>query len=245
MFGFLIITLYFIEGSRESSICEGSYSNDGLYSQVVLLGSEKSGYTANAIHISELAENINLVTIIEMTNPSISFGLYDSFYHLNVINGLQLQRDIDELRPAFENLEIAIKKTLEGLKKNRGSVSNSIDMCQRRLQAKWEFFRKKYAELLKTRDLEAILQIESNTSSFVDALKELFRLTCLDRSFLKHGVDLIMTVSRLVRQKLNDFNDFLKVKALKNCTIGSYPFYTNFSTDFLHFSTTKLFNVLL
>lgn len=212
---------------------------------MVLLGSETVGYTANAIHISELAENINLVTIIEMTNPSISFGLYDSFYHLNVINGLQLQRDVDELRPAFENLEVAIKKTFDGLKKNRGTVTNSIDMCQRRLQAKWEFFRKKYAELLKTRDLDAILQIESNTSSFVDALKELFRLTCLDKSFLKQGVDLIITVSRLVSQKLNDFSDFLKVKALKNCTIGSYPFKTESIKCFYYFYNQIFFFLLL
>lgn len=192
----------------------------------MLLGSEETGYTANAIHISELAEGINLVTIVEMTNLAISSGLYDTFFHLNVINGLQLQRDIDELRPAFDHLETSIKKMLDGIKKNRSNVSNDVDMCQRRLQMKWDFVRKKYMELLKSRDPESILQIESNMIGFVDALKELFRLTCLDKSFLKHGTDVILTVSRLVSQKLNDFSDFLKVKALKNFNIGSYPFDT-------------------
>ena len=190
----------------------------------MLLGSEESGYTANAIHISELAEGINLVIIVEMTNLAISSGLYDSFHHLNVINGIQLQRDTEELRPVFDNLEGAIKKTLDGIKKNRAHMSNDVDMCQRRLQLKWEFVRKKYTELIKSRDSEAILQIESNTAGFVDALKELFRLTCLDKHFLKQGTDMIITVSRLVSQKLNDFSDFLKVKAIKNFTIGSYPF---------------------
>jgi hypothetical protein len=219
----------FVEGSRDSSISEGLclYALDGLYSQIVLLGSEETGYTSNAVHISELSEGIHLVTIVEMTNLTISSGLYDSFYHLNIINGLQLQRDIDELRPAFDNLEVAIKKTLDGIKKNRANVSNEVDMYQRRLQVKWEFVKKKYTELLKSRDPESILQIESNTSSFLDALKELFRMTCLNKNFLKQGLDVIMTVSRLVCHKLNDFNDFLKVKALKNFTIGSYPFQTS------------------
>ncbi|XP_054005342.1 BLOC-3 complex member HPS1 isoform X2 [Hylaeus anthracinus] len=209
-------------GSRESSITEGLYSltDDDLSSHLILLGSEHD-YTANAVHIFELAEGINLVMIVEVTNLATSTGLYDSFNYLNVINGLQLQRDIDELRPAFENFDLAMKKALDGIKKNRANVSNDVDMCQRRLQLKWELLRKKYVDLLKSRDPESILQIESNTSGFTDNLKELYRLTCFDKNFLKQGVDVLTTVGRLVRQKLNDFSDFLKVKALKNFTLGS------------------------
>ncbi|XP_029034716.1 Hermansky-Pudlak syndrome 1 protein homolog isoform X1 [Osmia bicornis bicornis] len=209
-------------GSRDSSINEGLYSlmDDDLYSHLILLGSEHDS-TANAVHIFELADGINLVMIIEMTNLATSSGLYDSFHYLNVINGLQLQRDIDELRPAFENFDLAMKKALDGIKKNRANISNDVDMCQRRLQSKWEFVRKKYMDLLKSRDPESILQIESNTSGFTDNLKELYRLTCFDKSFLKQGVDVLTTVGKLVRQKLNDFSDFLKVKALKNFTLGS------------------------
>ncbi|XP_043508376.1 Hermansky-Pudlak syndrome 1 protein homolog isoform X3 [Frieseomelitta varia] len=210
-------------GSRESSINEGLYSlmDDDLYSNLILLGTEHD-YTANAVHIFELADGINLIMIVEVTNLATSSGLYDSFYYLNIINRLQLQRDIDELRPAFENFDLAMKKALDGIKKNRANVSNDVDMCQRRLQTKWEFVRKKYLDLLKSRDPESILQIESNTSGFTDNLKELYRLTCFDKNFLKQGVDVLTTVGKLVRQKLNDFSDFLKVKALKNFTLGSY-----------------------
>ncbi|XP_076241341.1 Hermansky-Pudlak syndrome 1 protein isoform X1 [Calliopsis andreniformis] len=209
-------------GSRESSINEGLYSlmDDDLYSNLILLGSEHD-YTANAVHIFELADGINLVMIVEVTNLATSSGLYDSFHYLNIINGLQLQRDIDELRPAFENFDLAMKKALDGIKKNRANVSNDVDMCQRRLQVKWEFVRKKYLDLLKSRDPESVLQIESNTSGFIDNLKELYRLTCFDKNFVKQGTDVLTTVGKLVRQKLNDFSDFLKVKALKNFTLGS------------------------
>jgi len=219
--------LYFtsiIEGSRESSINENlsSLTDNDLYSQLLLLGSQHN-YTANTVHIFELSDSINLITIVEATNPYTSSGLCDSFHYLNIINSLQFQRDFDELKPAFENLDMVIKKILEGIKKNRSNVSNDVDMCQKRLQIKWDFLRKKYNDLLRSRDSEVILQIEANTTGFVETLKELLRLTCFDRNFLKQGIDVLTTVGRLVRQKLNDFSDFLKVKALKNFTLGSYP----------------------
>ncbi|KAL7292162.1 hypothetical protein TKK_0014119 [Trichogramma kaykai] len=215
------------EGSRHSSICESLclFALEGLYSQVMILGSEECGYTANAVHVYEIADDIHLVTIIEMTNMSISFGLYNSFYHLNVMNGLQMQRDFEDLRPALDHLDASIKKTFDGIKKNRGCIRNEVEIFQRRLQVKWDFIKKKYLEIIKSRDPDAILQIEANQTAFTDALRDLFRLTCLDKNFLKLGTDMITTVSRLVSQKLNDISDFIKVKALKNVDAASYPFY--------------------
>ncbi|KAJ8686941.1 hypothetical protein QAD02_022735 [Eretmocerus hayati] len=178
------------EGSRESSVSDNlcSYAfDDGLWSQIVILGSDECGYTANAVHISELAEGMNLVSIIEIINVSISSGLYDSFQHLNILNRLQMQKDVDELRPAFENLESSIKKILDGIKRNRSYINSDVELCQRRLQIKWDLVKRKYVELLKSRDVDSIMQVESNTGGFVDGLKELFRLTCLDDSFLKLG----------------------------------------------------------
>jgi len=235
--------LYFtslIEGSRESSINENlsSLTDNDLYSQLLLLGNQHN-YTANTVHIFELSDSINLITIVEATNPSTSSGLCDSFHYLNIINSLQFQRDFDELKPAFENLDVVMKKILEGIKKNRSNINNDVDMCQKRLQIKWDFLRKKYNDLLRSRDPEVILQIEANTTGFVETLKELLRLTCFDRNFLKQGIDVLTTVGRLVRQKLSDFSDFLKVKALKNFTLGSYPlikqFKWNFYTCYLFF----------
>ncbi|KAL0107912.1 hypothetical protein PUN28_014880 [Cardiocondyla obscurior] len=209
-------------GSRESSVNEGlsSLTEDDLYSQSLILGYQHN-YTANAVHVFQLSDSINLITIVEATNFSISSGICDSFHYLNLLNNLQFQRDIDELKPTFENLDTAIKKVLEGIKKNRSHVGNDVDMCQKRLQTKWDFVRKKYNDLLRSRDLEVVLQIEANTSGFIETLKELLRLICFDRNFLKQGNDVLTTVGRLVRQKLSDFSDFLKVKALKNFTLGS------------------------
>ncbi|XP_011150672.1 Hermansky-Pudlak syndrome 1 protein homolog isoform X2 [Harpegnathos saltator] len=210
-------------GSRESSVTEGlsSLSDDDLYSQSLLLGSQ-CDHTANAVHVFELSNSVHLITIVESTNPAISSGLCDSFRYLNLASNLQLQRDLDELKSAVENLDTAIKKLLEGIRKNRSNIGNDVDMCQKRLQTKWDILKRKYGDLLRIRDPETILQIEANTSGLAETLRELLRLTCFDRNFLKQGLDVLTTVGRLVRQKLNDFNDFLKVKALKNFTLGSY-----------------------
>ncbi|KYQ46387.1 Hermansky-Pudlak syndrome 1 protein like protein [Trachymyrmex zeteki] len=219
-------------GSRESSVNEGlsSLTDDDLYSQSFLLDCQHN-YTANAVHIFELSDSINLITIVEATNLSISSGLCDSFHYLNLINNLQFQRDVDEMKPAFENLDVAIKKVLEGIKKNRSNVGNDVDMCQKRLQTKWDFIRKKYSDLLRSRDPEVVLQIEANTSGFVETLKELLRLTCFDKNFLKQGIDVLTTVGRLVRQKLNDFSDFLKN------IIACATFYFVYFLNVMHFST--------
>ncbi|XP_057340070.1 BLOC-3 complex member HPS1 [Microplitis mediator] len=214
--------MHLFNDSREPSVNEGlcSLAEDSLYSQLVLLGSDQTR-TANVVHIFELSPGINLLTIMEITNLSISSGLYDSFNFLNIMNSLQSQRDFDELKPTFDSFDSSIKKTVDGIKKYRAHVNNDVDMCQRRLQVKWEFLRRKYMEFFKQRDTESILQIESNMSGLIDTMIELFRLTCFDRSVLKIGCDVILTVCRLVRQKFNDFSDFLKVKALKNFSLGS------------------------
>ncbi|XP_044594723.1 Hermansky-Pudlak syndrome 1 protein homolog [Cotesia glomerata] len=214
--------MHLFNDSRDSSVNEGlcSLAEDGLYSQLVLLGSEQTR-TANVVHIFQLSPGINLLTIMEVTNQAISSGLYESFYHLNVASSLQSQRDFDELRPSFDSFDSAIKKTVDGIKKYRSHVNNDVDMCQRRLQVKWEFLRRKYMDFFKQRDSESLLQIESNMPGLIDTMIELLRLTCFDRSVLKLGCDVIVTVSRLVRQKFNDFSDFLKVKALKNFSLGS------------------------
>lgn len=213
-----------MESDDSTSVTGADVSlTDPVTSSLVLMSSQR-GFSSGAMHIFPLEEGINLVIIVQMSSPTISSGLYEAFHHLNVCNNLQLQRDIDELRTAFDNLEGAIKKGLDGIKRNRGNVSNDVDMCQRRLQVKWEFVRKKYADVIKSRDPEAALQIESNATTFMDNMKELFKCACFDTNFLKLGNDVLATVARLIGQKLNDFADFLKVKALKNFSLGSYPF---------------------
>jgi hypothetical protein len=152
----------------------------------------------------------------------VSSGLFEVFHHLNVLQSVHLQREMDEVKHAFDNLESGIKKVFDGLKKIR-HIRPEVENCQRKLHSKWEFMRKKYVEYIKTADSECLLRVEACTAPFVEDLKLLLQLTCFDSKMIDVGRDAVLAVSGTVKHRLSDFSSFLKVKALRNFTLGSYP----------------------
>lgn len=154
----------------------------------------------------------------------MSCGLYEAFLALNIIQNVQLQKDMEGIRHSFESLDNGMKKIFDGFKKSRISKTE-MDNCQKKLHSKWEFLRKKYVEYMKTAEIECILRIESSTTAFIDTLKELLHLILWDTSAVSQGHETVKTVCNLVKNRLSDFSKFLKVKALRNFTLGSYPFY--------------------
>lgn len=153
----------------------------------------------------------------------MSSGLYETLYSLNALQSIQLQKDMFNVRQAFDSLESGMKKIFEGLKKNK-TTKPQVETCQKKLQNKWDFIRKKYIDYMKTQELDCVLRIESSTSSFNDNLRDLFHLVCMDASQLVQSRDVIVSIMKTVKQRLSDFSNFLKVKALRNFTLGSYPF---------------------
>lgn len=191
--------------------------------QVLLMGNENSPKCLpHVVHIDTLTEGVNLIILIELGTPVISTGLYEAFLYLTIVQNIQMQRDVETLRPAFENLDIAIKKTNDGLKKNKNSA---IECCQKKMCAKWDFIRKKYQEFVKNGDSDCILRAESSTISLLDIFKELLILTCFDTTILHSSANKIKEIVKHVDNKLSNFSDFLKVKALKNLSLGQYPFF--------------------
>jgi len=129
---------------------------------------------------------------------------------------------MDELKYIFDYLESGIKKVFEGLKKMR-HLRPEVENLQRKLQSKWEFMRKKYHEYIKTTDSDCLLRVEASATPFVEDLKELLQFTCFDSKVLDVGRDAVLAVASTVKHRLSDFSSFLKVKALRNFTLGSYP----------------------
>ncbi|KAF5273063.1 hypothetical protein FQR65_LT04805, partial [Abscondita terminalis] len=138
--------------------------------QIMLAGND---YTPKCVphivYINPIADGVNMLLIIEIGNALISSGLYDAFYHLNAMQIVQIQRDIETLKPAFDNLDTAIKKLTDGLKKVKNSV---FDLSYKQLSKKWDYMRKKYLEFIKTNSSDALLRAESGTMNFLDILKE-------------------------------------------------------------------------
>ncbi|XP_021934600.1 Hermansky-Pudlak syndrome 1 protein homolog isoform X2 [Zootermopsis nevadensis] len=193
---------------------------DGIISQIVLLMGSGITYNPHVVHICPLEEGVHLVLMFETGNGMVSSGLYDVFHFLNVLQTVHLQGETDEVKHSFENLENGIKKVFEGLKKMR-HIRPEIENCQHRLQCKWEFMRKKYLEYIKTTDSDCLLRVEASTTPFLEDLKELLQFTCFDNKVLGIGRDAVLAVAGTVKHRLSDFSSFLKVKALRNFTLGS------------------------
>lgn len=188
---------------------------------MLLAGSEQHPCClAHVVHILPICEGINLIYLFEVGNRSVSASLYESFCHLHTLQIIQIQRDVETLRPAYENLDLALKKLVDALKKNK---TNSFESSAKQLAKKWDIIRKKYLDYLKTRSDEAILRAETLVLGLLENLKQLLSLTSLDDKIISNTLKEAVEVSKFVAEKLNGYNEFLKVKSIKNFTLGSYP----------------------
>lgn len=177
---------------------------------------------------SNMTRTINTITVVltfQTGNGIVSSGLHDVLHFLNVLQCVHLQGEMDGVKHTFENLESGMKKVFEGLKKLH-HIRPEVENCQHKLQCKWEFVRKKYLEYIKTANSDCLLRVEASTAPFVEDVKEMLQLACFDRTVLGVGRDAVLAVASTVKHRLSDFSSFLKVKALRNFTLGSYPLLT-------------------
>lgn len=174
----------------------------------------------HVVHVSQLTQGVDLLLILETGNIQVSSGLYDTFYYLNAIQTVQMQQDNETLKPAFENLDTAMKKLTDGLKRAKNSL---LDLTHKQLIKHWDGMRKKYMEFIKNGSTESLIRAESLTMGFLDTLKELLHLTARDNSVLNSSQIYVNDITRMVSNRLKNFNEFFKAKALMNFSLGSYP----------------------
>lgn len=209
---------------------ESSQSHKIFCHQIMLAGSECiPKCQPHAVYIFPITEGVNIVYIIETGNPTIAASLYESFLYLHIIQTVQIQRDVETLRPAYERFDAAVKKLCEGVKRLKNTA---IEQSYKQLLKKWEFTRKKYVEFIKNGAEEALLRAETSVIGFLDNLKEVLNLTSFNKSFLLSQQGHVEEAAVVMRGKLDCFNDFLKVKAIRNFSLGSYPFYACFWRSF-------------
>lgn len=137
-----------------------------------------AGCIPHIVHISQLDNDIILVLLIEYGNLQVSSGLYDTFFAMHKARILQMQNDVEGLRPAFDKLEANVKHVVDALKKAKFN-NIDIDSSTKKFISRWDVLKKKYLELFKNSDKELVVTIESNLPGFVEALKELFRVILL------------------------------------------------------------------
>lgn len=188
-------------------------STQDMTSFLILL----AGNRPHAVHISKLSDGVSLLLMFECGSDAVSIGLNNVFQAINVLQSLQNQKNMENVNHAFHYLDSGMKRVFDGLKK----TSKVVESCSKLLRTKWDGLRKKYLEFIKNPDPVCLMRIESSTTSFVDCLKNLHRLTCLNDLVLNEHQNIIQGIHKDVKNKLHDFSDFLRVKALRNFTLGS------------------------
>lgn len=162
-----------------------------------------------------------MVYLFEIGNPAVSASIYETFCHLHTMQQVQIQRDNETLQIAFENLDIAMRRLNDSLKKNKNI---SVDHSYKQLTKKWDVIKKKYHEYLKNGSSESLLRAETLSLGFLENLKELFNITSTNDAILKSTTQAVKKVRVTVKDKLKNFEEFLRTKSIKNFSLGSYPF---------------------
>lgn len=134
-----------------------------------------AGCIPHIVHICHMKNDVTLIILLEYGSLAVSSGLFDVFFAVHKIRILQMQNDMDNLRPAYDNLDHYIKQSLDALKKVKYN-NVDIEAAIKKYSSKWDLLRRKYLELFKNSDRDLILTIESNIPSLVEALKNLFRV---------------------------------------------------------------------
>lgn len=200
--------------------------DDGrIQSHLLLLQGQVNGPFAGCIphivHIIQLGNDVVLMLLVEYGSLQLASGLYDIFYALHKTRMLQMQNDVDGLKPAFDKLDGYVKIVLDALKRAKYN-SQEVDGAQRKFVAKWDVLRKKYVELFRNSDRDLVLTIESNLPGLMEALRDLFRITCVDCAILGNGLQRVSEIASAVESRLLEFGEFLRVKALQHCPMSAY-----------------------
>ncbi|XP_056643966.1 BLOC-3 complex member HPS1 isoform X1 [Diorhabda sublineata] len=199
---------------------EGTYSQPKVSSyQLLLSGPEDTPKCLpHAVHILPQTNGIHLVYLVEIGNSAVSASLYESFSYLHTLQQVQIQRDNQTLQSAFENLELATKRLHDSLKKTKNVT---VDNSHKQLMKKWDIIKKKYQEFLKNNSEEALLRAETLALGFLENLKQLFSLTSVDDSILSCSAKYVIQAALKVKEKITLYEDFFKVKSIKNFSIES------------------------
>lgn len=180
-----------------------------------------AGCIPHIVHSIRLANNVVLMLLVEYGSLQVASGLYDIFFALHKTRMLQMQNDVESLKPAFEKLDGYVKSELDALKKAKYN-SQDVDAIVRKFIGKWDMLRRKYVELFRNSDKDLVVTIESNLPGLMDALRDLFRITCVECGILGNGLQRVTEIATLVEGQLLEFGESLRPNDRRLCSISTY-----------------------
>ncbi|XP_013173140.1 PREDICTED: Hermansky-Pudlak syndrome 1 protein homolog [Papilio xuthus] len=158
----------------------------------------------HSLHIAEVAPRIVLLVLVDMEMRDIGIAAHMSSQILSNLERLLLQRNLEMLPNTLDNLEAAIKKTTDALRKNK---SNS-NLCAR--------LTSRMLELRKSCTTTTPLTPETTATAMRTALDALLDHLKPDIPSLKMDQPL-----KDLTNTLAPYIDFLRVKAMRYFSLGS------------------------
>lgn len=203
-----------------------SYCDDQpIQSHLLLLQGQINGPFAGCIphivHYIRLANDVVLMLLVEYGSLQVASGLYDIFYALHKTRMLQMQNDVDSLKPAFDKLDGYVKQEIDALKRAKYN-SHDVDTIVRKFIGKWDVLRRKYVDLFRNSDKDLVVTIESNLPGLMDALRDLFRITCVDCGILGNGLQRVSEIAASVESRLLEPGEALRINIQRQCSISAY-----------------------
>ncbi|KAI8421723.1 hypothetical protein MSG28_009698 [Choristoneura fumiferana] len=160
-----------------------------------------------ALHVAPLAPRIVLLVLIDMELREVGITTHMSNQILSNLRRLLLQRNLELLPSTLDALEVALKKTTDALRKNKSNASICARLSSRML------------ELRKSCTTTTPLTPETTATAMHTALETVVDLLKPDIPSLKLSAPL-----KELRTAIAPYVEFLKIKAMRYFSMGSYPF---------------------
>jgi len=124
---------------------------------------------------------------------------------------LESKRDIGRDKHYFDMLEASTKKVMEHLKKHKNTIARSD------LLGRWERFKTGFQQYVKSKD-----PINLQLSPLTDIFRDTFRSYFNESEVVKGMPETVLkSIWKQIQGDTADFWDFLKVKSVRNTTMGA------------------------
>ncbi|XP_013193215.2 BLOC-3 complex member HPS1 isoform X2 [Amyelois transitella] len=173
---------------------------------VELLGAAGGAPCApHSLHVAELAPRVTFAMLIDMDLREIGVSTYMSSQILSNLRRLLLQRNLEMLPSTLDALEASLKKTTDALRKNKANTALCARVTSRML------------ELRKSCTTTTPLTPETTATAMHTALEAVIEQ-------LKPDIPSIKLTQPLkgLAAAMDPYVDFLRVKAMRYFSLGSY-----------------------
>ncbi|KAJ2951059.1 hypothetical protein O0L34_g5438 [Tuta absoluta] len=160
----------------------------------------------HSLHLAELAPRVTLAVLVDLELREVGVSAHSSNQILSNLRRILLQRNLELLPNTLDTLEAALKKTTDALKKNKHS-----NLCGR--------LTTRMMELRKSCTTTTPLTPETTATAMHTALEAVIDVLKPDIPSLK-----LEQPVRELRVTLAPYMEFLRVKAMRFFSLGSYPF---------------------